>query len=121
MLIGSRIKAIREKHNLTMKQFADLFNLSESVISLYESGKRYPSHDIILKISKNFSISLDFIYGNDKYIDNSSIDSKEKELIEKTKDLSPEGLKELDELIDLLKYKDMMKKEKEYIEKNKSL
>lgn len=66
MLIGARIKELRQKNGLNMKQFSQLFNLSESVISLYESEKRFPSHNVIFNIAKHFSVSIDYIYGNDQ-------------------------------------------------------
>lgn len=92
MFIGARIKELREANELSMKQFSELFNLSESVISLYESEKRYPSHNVILNIARHFSVSIDYLYGNDQ--SNNICDSlhkctdDEKKLIESYRKLS---------------------------------
>lgn len=65
-MLSARIKELHQKLDLNMKQFSQLFNLSESIISLYESEKRFPSHIVIFKIARHFSVSIDYVYGNDQ-------------------------------------------------------
>ena len=42
-----------------------------SVYSRYENGKREPSIDILLKLSKLYSVSVDYLIGNDEVVDTS--------------------------------------------------
>lgn len=48
---GQRLRALRERENLTQAKLAKLCNLSEPTISLYESGKREPSYKTLLLIA----------------------------------------------------------------------
>ncbi|WP_326910036.1 helix-turn-helix domain-containing protein [Sedimentibacter sp. MB31-C6] len=63
MNYNERIRQIRIKNKLTAKEFSKIFGISESTVSLYESGKRKPGIELIIKISKYFDVSTDFILG----------------------------------------------------------
>lgn len=63
MELNERIRQLRLEHNLTAKKLGELFNLSESTISLYESGKRTPSKELLLKMSDYFNVSTDYLLG----------------------------------------------------------
>lgn len=58
MDIGSNIKSIRKKENLTQKDFAHKIGISRNALINYENNKRIPSIEIIEKISNAFSINL---------------------------------------------------------------
>ena len=64
MVLGKRIQKVRKDNNLTLKEFGKLFNLGESTISLYESGKRTPDFQTLTKISNYFGVSTDYLLGN---------------------------------------------------------
>ena len=51
-----------------------------SVYSRYENGKREPSIDILLKLSKLYGVSVDCLIGNDEVVD-TSITEKEAAMI----------------------------------------
>lgn len=57
MNIGDSIRLNRKKANLTMKQLGERIKLSEQAISQYELGKRNPSLEMLLNISKALNIS----------------------------------------------------------------
>ena len=63
MNIGNRLKTLRIKKKLTQQQLADLLGLTKSVISAYENGLRYPAYDVLIKISRIFKVSTDFLLG----------------------------------------------------------
>ena len=63
MDIGNRLKTLRIKKKLTQQQLADLLGLTKSVISAYENGLRYPAYDVLIKISRIFKVSTDFLLG----------------------------------------------------------
>jgi len=61
--LGARIKEIRKKNNLTQNDFGKLFNLNDSTISLYESNKRTPEYDILVRIADKFNVTTDWLLG----------------------------------------------------------
>lgn len=63
MNFGNRLKTLRIKKKLTQQQRADLLGLTKSVISAYENGLRYPAYDVLIKISRIFKVSTDFLLG----------------------------------------------------------
>ena len=68
IVLGDRIKELRKKKNLTMKQLGEKLNLAESTISLYESNKREPDSITIAKLAKLFDVSVDYLLGVDEFI-----------------------------------------------------
>lgn len=63
MKLNERIRQVRIINKLTAKEFGEIFNISLSSVSLYESGRRTPSIDLIIKISDHFNISTDYLLG----------------------------------------------------------
>ncbi|MEA5096862.1 hypothetical protein SDC9_54210 [bioreactor metagenome] len=57
------IRNLRIKNNLSSKELSKILNISESSVSLYESGKRKPSLGLIIKIADYFSVSTDYLLG----------------------------------------------------------
>lgn len=82
---GSRLKKLRQSHNMTQPVLAKKLQVTKSVISAYETGLRMPSYETLLMISKVFSVSTDYLLGNDtgkvKAIDVSGLTDKEIEAI----------------------------------------
>lgn len=58
-----RIRNLREDHDLTQKQVAQILNCSQQVYSNYELGQRDIPTDILIKISKFYNVSTDYILG----------------------------------------------------------
>lgn len=69
MTFGTRLKILRQEKGLTQAQLGSCFNLAESTISLYETGKRAPHYDILKKFAHFFHITTDFLlgYSEDRY------------------------------------------------------
>lgn len=63
MTFGTRLKILRQEKGLTQAQFGACFNLAESTISLYETGKRTPHYDILKRFALFFNITIDFLLG----------------------------------------------------------
>ena len=59
MDIGAKIRAYRKQIPLTTKELGRLIDISEQAISQYELEKRTPSLEILINLSKVFSISYD--------------------------------------------------------------
>lgn len=82
---GSRLKRLRLDHNMTQPVLAKKLQVTKSVISAYETGIRMPSYETLLMISKVFSVSTDYLLGNDvgksNSIDVSGLTDKEIEAV----------------------------------------
>lgn len=63
MLLNVRLRQLRKKNKLTAKEFSQIFNISHSSVSLYESGKRTPNIELIVKMAKYFDVSTDYLFG----------------------------------------------------------
>lgn len=62
-MFGSRLRSLRKKTGLTMKELGSKFNLAESTISGYENGARKPDIEIMEKIADYFEVSIDYLLG----------------------------------------------------------
>ena len=56
-----RIRELREDNDLTQKQLARKLNCSQQVYSNYELGQRDIPTDILIKLSKIYNVSTDYI------------------------------------------------------------
>lgn len=61
--VGSRIKELRASQKITQNDFASRLGVTKSAISSYENGSRLPSYDILIKISRIFKVSTDYLLG----------------------------------------------------------
>lgn len=59
----NRIKQLRKNLNITQKKLAKQLSIANSTLSQYEDGKRAVPDDIKIRLSKIFSVSLDFLMG----------------------------------------------------------
>ncbi|MDX9872913.1 MAG: helix-turn-helix domain-containing protein [Clostridia bacterium] len=64
MTFGRRLKTLRQEKGLTQAQFGACFNLAESTISLYETGKRTPHYDLLKRFALFFNITIDYLLGH---------------------------------------------------------
>lgn len=62
-MLKDNIKQLRKQNGYTMKALGEMLGLTESSISYYEKGEREPSIGTLVKMSKLFSVSLDFLIG----------------------------------------------------------
>lgn len=61
--MGNKLKSLRLEKKLTQKQIADRIGLAISAVSSYESGSRYPSYDVLVKLARIFHVSTDYLLG----------------------------------------------------------
>lgn len=62
------LRAIRLDRKLKVQEVSDYLCCLPSVYSRYESGKREPSLDVLLKLSKLYGVSVDYLIGNDEVL-----------------------------------------------------
>ena len=87
--MGEKLKSLRIEKNLTQKQVADRIGLAISAVSSYESGTRYPSYDVLVKLARIFHESTDYLLGitNTRNIDVTGLNDNEIELVSQLVDM----------------------------------
>lgn len=60
---GSNLKELRLKHKMTQKELADKIGVTKSVVSYYELKERSPSPEILIKLSRIFHVTTDYLLG----------------------------------------------------------
>ena len=61
MNFGSKLRTLRISQKLTQQQLADRIGVAKSVVSYYESGDRYPSYDVLVRIARIFHTTTDYL------------------------------------------------------------
>lgn len=62
---GNKLRTLRELTGMSQATFADLFGLPQQTYQGYESGSRKITLPILRKLSSYFSVSIDYLAGND--------------------------------------------------------
>ncbi len=61
MSLGEKLKALRTAKKMSQKELAERIGIAKSVISFYESGDRFPSYDVLIKIARIFNVTTDYL------------------------------------------------------------
>lgn len=93
MTFGSKLKSLRKELNLTQEQLAKRIGVAKSVVSYYESGERYPSYDVLVKLTNVFHVTTDYL-----------LDIEKKHTLD-VSDLSPEDILVLQTVANALRRK----------------
>lgn len=99
MRMKTNIRQIRKARGLTQKQLADMIDVSESIISQYENGKKSPSNETLLKLGEALDCSVSDILDDRKAL-NFALSTLERDLIQKYRALDERGRKVVDAVID---------------------
>lgn len=92
---NERIKELRNKKNISQAVIAEYLGITKQAYSLYETGKREPDYETLLKIGEYFSVSVDYLLGSS---DTPKAEELPEELIilnRKAKKMSPENRQKL--------------------------
>ncbi|MBE3586531.1 MAG: helix-turn-helix transcriptional regulator [Thermoanaerobacter sp.] len=63
MIIGKRIKELREQLGLTQEELAEKVGISRSALANYESGLREPKGDILVRFANALNTTTDYLLG----------------------------------------------------------
>ena len=61
MNFGDKLKMLRNGQKMTQQQLAIRLGVAKSVVSYYESGDRFPSYDVLIKIARTFHVTTDYL------------------------------------------------------------
>ncbi|EFF65093.1 helix-turn-helix domain-containing protein [Turicibacter sanguinis] len=62
-MLGKRLKQLRNSAGLTQKELANKMNISSSAVSMYEADRRDPDTETLVKFSKVFNVTTDYLLG----------------------------------------------------------
>ena len=64
--MNNRIKELRQKNNLTLKELGQKVGMSTNTISRYETGKREPKIETWNKLAEYFNVPTSYLMGLDR-------------------------------------------------------
>ena len=64
MNFPQRVKELRNLRGLTQQQMADKLNVSKSIVSCWESGRRVPTMAGMTEIAEIMGVSVNFLIGD---------------------------------------------------------
>ena len=107
--IGEKIRELRLQHKMTQDQLADRLGVSYQSISRWENGITYPDIEFLPAIANYFSVSLDYLMGQDEV-------EKRKKIKKQINNIANMKEKNTEELIDLIRTCRREKESAEYFE-----
>lgn len=60
-MLGARIASLRQGFGMSQAELAKRLHISPSAVGMYEQGRREPSVQILIALSKVFGVSLDYL------------------------------------------------------------
>ena len=61
ILLGKKLKMLRNKHKYAQPELANLVGVTKSTIAAYENDTRLPSYDVLIKLSHVLKTSTDYL------------------------------------------------------------
>lgn len=105
MGISETLIKLRKDANLSKKELTDKLNIKYTTYANYESGIREPNSDFLIKISKFYDVSIDYILGLTKIksysSQNMNLSEEDLYFIKKYKKLDDYSKEIINTLIDL--------------------
>ncbi|MDO4301541.1 MAG: helix-turn-helix transcriptional regulator [Clostridia bacterium] len=62
-ILSKRIKELRQKLNLTQREFTEELSITPATLSAYEKSTVNPSISVIVEIAKKYNVSVDWLLG----------------------------------------------------------
>jgi len=67
VIISKRIKELRKEHGLSQIELAERCLVKQSCVSKWERGATLPDAEMIVRLTRIFSVSADFLLGISEY------------------------------------------------------
>ena len=81
---STRVKELREKAGLSMDQMAKQLGVTKSRINMWENNGTVPRMNMLVELAKFFSVTTDYLLGNDEAknlsLENSRLSSLQRNL-----------------------------------------
>lgn len=63
IILGERLKELREDKNLTQKQIAEKLNINSVTYLHYEKSQREPPLSLLADMAKYYGVTVDYLLG----------------------------------------------------------
>lgn len=85
MNFSAKLKILRTQMGLSQKTLAERLGVTKSMVSYYESQERSPSPDVLIRCSRIFHVTTDYLLGLDRKetIDISDLDEEDIAILRK--------------------------------------
>lgn len=96
------LQRLIDDKNLSRKEISNVINQSVSQVGMYIQGRRDPDTSVLLKLSKHYGVSIDYLLMNDTPTDTpdyKSLGSNEKKFVDNFIDLPDNDRKKLVDLL----------------------
>ena len=105
MKFSDNLRLLSTKHRLSQKEIGDIVGISSQAVSKWENSITEPDNESLLKLSKYFNVSTDYLLGNsDEENQNIKYDNDlEKVLFSKAKELSDDDKRTVLSVINAIK------------------
>ena len=60
-MLGTRIAFLRRRAGLTQEELAERLAISPGAVGAYEQGRRTPSASMVVALSRNLEVSVDYL------------------------------------------------------------
>ena len=60
-MLGARIAALRRQRKMSQADLAEALRISPSAVGMYEQGRREPSVEILIALSQELGVTLDYL------------------------------------------------------------
>lgn len=103
-MAGINLRLLRNARGISQQQLADHMETTQQTIHAYEHGITEPDIGMLVKLSRYFNVSVDYLIDDTKNPELKETTSKELLLIEKFRGLPPVAQEGLLKFIDQLVY-----------------
>lgn len=100
------LKALRESKKITQTQLGEHIGAKKSAISLWESGKRQPDQETLVRLANFFEVTIDYLLGRDDSVpieNTPADDSLTEQIMAKARMMNEEELRQLLRIMDAVK------------------
>jgi transcriptional regulator with XRE-family HTH domain len=63
-----KLKELRSAKGMTQSQLGEYIGAKKSAVCLWESGKRQPDQETLVRLASFFSVTVDYLLGNDDVV-----------------------------------------------------
>jgi len=60
-MLKEKMSKLRKQHQLKLREVSAAIGVSQSAVSMYESGERRPDYEILMKIANLYGVTLDYL------------------------------------------------------------
>jgi len=60
-MLSKKLSELRKERNLKLREISTIIGVTQSAVSMYESGERRPDYNILLKIANFYGVSTDYL------------------------------------------------------------